>query len=149
MKVHSRNEAEREVARADVNGRRSKKHRIACYRAGASKCSKYAPNARPRGPNRPMQITERPRPHSYNQWSLSRDRCRNGWRSRIYIYISFFFWAQSNSRVPRDVFSSLCERDTRTESASFRSNAEMSDTRIYLPFDVNAESCIGDTLIYI
>lgn len=39
---------------------RSKKHRIACYRAGVSKCSKYAPNARLRGPNHPMQITERP-----------------------------------------------------------------------------------------
>jgi len=47
------------VVRAKERGR-SKKHRIACYRAGASKCSKYASNARPRGPNRPMQITERP-----------------------------------------------------------------------------------------
>lgn len=53
---------------------RSKKHRIACYRAGASKCSKYAPNARPRGPNRPMQITGRPPGRIRIINGLSRDR---------------------------------------------------------------------------
>lgn len=57
----------------------TREHRIACYRSDASKCSKYTPNARPRGPNRRMQITGRPKPHSYNQWSnLPIDRCRYG-----------------------------------------------------------------------
>jgi len=51
---------EQSLARIVTDEGQGGEHRIACYRTGASKCSRYASNARPRVPNRSMQITERP-----------------------------------------------------------------------------------------
>lgn len=61
--------AERNLAegRGGEEQERSKKHRIACYRASVSKCSKYAPNTRLRALIALCKSQSGPRPHSYNQ----------------------------------------------------------------------------------
>lgn len=124
---------------------RSKKHRIACYRAGASKCSKYAPNARPRGPNRPMQITGRPPGRIRIINGLSRDRCRNGRHTRVYtseltltlrsLVRGFFFVFSSFLFCSAKDALAVCDSvTTRKTSGTTREHAVRS------PFTVNTKS---------